>query len=202
MNVLLAAILYVCPLLDAQPPVVMVYRDPAKPQSFGAAVCVDPRGYYVTCQHVVGRRDAVVLRYRDDGGLPADVVARDLPNDLALLKVRSNVYRYVPVRVSDGPARVKDVVTAVGHPHGYGWTVTVGRVTALGREVALPDGDPVKGLIQFDAAICPGNSGGALLNGRGELAGVPLAIREGSAGIAFAVPASAVRTFLSRHLPE
>lgn len=199
MNALLAIALHLAALLESNPPLVLVVKDKDS-SGIGAAVIVDARGFAVTCQHVVGRRSQVIVGFREGTFLPAAVVARQPENDLALLKL-PGPWRYVPVALADGPPRVRDPVLAWGHPKGYSWTMTSGTVTALGRTIKLPDGDPVAGVLQTDAAINGGNSGGLLMNARGELVGVPLAIHEGSAGIAFAVPVGTVRKFLAEHLP-
>jgi serine protease Do len=95
---------------------------------------------------------------------------------------------------------VGETVIAVGHPFGYTNTVSVGIVSALGREVTMPTGETIGGLIQTDASINPGNSGGPLLNVNGELIGINMALREGAQGIAFAINAGTVRAALSEHL--
>jgi serine protease Do len=95
---------------------------------------------------------------------------------------------------------VGETVIAVGHPFGYRNTVSTGIISALGREVTLPDGTVLRNLIQTSASINPGNSGGPLLNINGELIGINVALRDGAQGIAFALNADAVQQVLSRQL--
>ena len=196
MTALLAAALHLAALLDACPPVVVTQRG----TTVGTAVVVDCRGFLVTCLHCVGRRERVAVEFSDGGVLTAAVVFRQPADDLALLRIDGDRYRYVPLKLADGPPRVGQPVRVLGHPMGYRFSLTAGVVSALGREITLPDGDPLADLIQTDAAINPGNSGGPLLNDRGELLGIVVAIREGSQGIGFAIPAAAVRR-LMKHVP-
>src|SRR5262249_30089143 len=91
-------------------------------------------------------------------------------------------------------------VVAVGHPYGYTDTVTPGIVSALGREIQMPSGVTLKELIQTNASLNPGNSGGPLLNVNGELIGINVALREGAQGIAFALNADVVQKVLAEHL--
>src|SRR5262249_25360246 len=120
--------------------------------------------------------------------LSARVVARDVESDLALLKISPP--RPLPV-MPLGTARdlqVGETVVAVGNAYGYDHTVTVGVISALGRDVSLNKEVRYRSLIQTDASINPGNSGGPLLNLSGELVGVNVAIRAGAQGIGFAIP--------------
>lgn len=198
MPALFSALLYVAGVLHACPPLVVVVKD-KDAKGHGAAVVVDPRGYAVTCLHCVGRRDKVIVVFQDKSGLPATVVASLPEHDLALLRIEDGGrWRYPFLSLADALPRVTDQVRVWGHPHQFPFTLSTGTVTALGRRLEMPDGDPLNGLIQVDAAMNPGCSGGALLNHRGQLLGVPVAIREGAQGIGFAVPASAVRKLLEK----
>lgn len=198
MHALLKAVLYLSALLENNPPVVAVLKDGAP---HGAAVIVDARGYLVSCGHVIGRRQRVAILFRDGGKLTAAVVAQRTQDDLVLLKIDSEMYKFLPA-VLAGPATVREPVTVLGHPHGYLFTYTTGIVSAVNRTIPMPDGEPVHGLIQTDAAMNGGNSGGALFDVRGRLLGIPLALREGARGLAFAVPASAVKRLMADHLPK
>jgi serine protease Do len=154
----------------------------------GTGILIDPRGYIVTNQHVV--EDVNVLRVRLSDGTTASarVVSRDPENDLALLKI--DVGRTLPT-IPLGTATdlmVGETVIAIGNAYGYEHTVTVGVVSAIGRDVTLNKDVSYKQLIQTDASINPGNSGGPLLNVYGELIGVNVAIRAGAQGIGFAIP--------------
>lgn len=199
MNLLPVALFVAC-LLETYSPVVVVYSKKGEPH--GAAVVVDSRGYLVTCIHVLEGRRQVPVQFRDGTSGVATVVGQRISDELAILKVDGPVgRRYMHLKTAKTAPRVREPVVAVGHPRGWLFTETTGTVTAVGRTVPWPAGGELRGLLQTDAAVNAGNSGGALLNASGELLGVPVAIREGAQGIAFAVPASAVRKLLVDHLP-
>jgi serine protease Do len=154
----------------------------------GTGIVIDPRGYIITNQHVI--EDVSVLRVRlaDGTNLGARILARDSEHDLALLKISPP--RPLPV-MPLGTSRdimVGETVVAIGNAYGYDHSVTVGIVSAIGRDVTLNKEVRYRSLIQTDASINPGNSGGPLVNLNGELIGVNVAIRAGAQGIGFAIP--------------
>ncbi len=154
----------------------------------GTGILVDPRGYLVTNQHVVEDVQVIRVRLRDGTLVSARVLARDPESDLALLKI--DVGRPLPV-MPLGTATdllVGETVITVGNAYGYENTASQGIVSAVGRDVTLNKDVQYKQLIQTDACINPGNSGGPLLNVRGELVGVNVAIRAGAQCIGFAIP--------------
>jgi serine protease Do len=154
----------------------------------GTGIVIDPRGYLITNQHVVEDVSSLRVRLADGNTLGARVLARDTEFDLALLKI--NPPRPLPV-MPLGTARdlqVGETVVAIGNAYGYDHTVTVGVVSAIGRDVTLNREVRYRSLIQTDASINPGNSGGPLINMHGELVGVNVAIRAGAQGIGFAIP--------------
>jgi serine protease Do len=154
----------------------------------GTGIVIDPRGYIVTNHHVVDEVGSLRVRLADGTAVAARVLARDPESDLALIKVDTT--RPLPT-VPLGTATdlmVGETVIAVGNAYGYEHTVTVGVVSAVGRDVTLNKEVSYKALIQTDASINPGNSGGPLLNVHGELVGVNVAIRAGAQGIGFAIP--------------
>jgi serine protease Do len=154
----------------------------------GTGIVIDPRGYVVTNQHVVDDVSSLRVRLADGTTLSARVLARDAESDLALLKI--NPPKPLPV-MPLGTARdleVGETVVAIGNAYGYDHTVTVGVVSAIGRDVTLNREVRYRSLIQTDASINPGNSGGPLVNMNGELIGVNVAIRAGAQGIGFAIP--------------
>jgi serine protease Do len=154
----------------------------------GTGILIDPRGYIVTNHHVVEDVNLLRVRLADGTTANARVVSRDPENDLALLKI--DVGRPLPT-IPLGTASdllVGETVIAIGNAYGYEHTVTVGVVSAIGRDVTLNKEMAYKQLIQTDASINPGNSGGPLLNVYGELIGVNVAIRAGAQGIGFAIP--------------
>jgi serine protease Do len=166
----------------------------------GTGVIVDDRGYVVSNCHVVGSAGRVYVGLDDGSELPAQVVTADEHHDLAILHVRSD--RRLPA-LPLGPGSdllVGETVIAVGHPYGYTNTVSTGIVSAVGREITMPNGEVLTNLIQTNASINPGNSGGPLLNINGELIGINVALREGAQGIAFAINAETVKQVLSQRL--
>jgi serine protease Do len=154
----------------------------------GTGIIIDPRGYIITNHHVVEDVSLLRVRLSDGTSTSARVVARDSEADLALLKI--DVNRSLPVMPlgTANDLMVGETVIAVGNAYGYEHTVTVGVVSALKRDVTLNKEVSYKSLIQTDASINPGNSGGPLVNIRGELIGVNVAIRAGAQGIGFAIP--------------
>lgn len=168
-------------------------------QAAGAGVIVHSSGYVITNSHVIegGQRVRVEL-FSEGGTYDAQVVANAPANDLALLRIkRAQPFPYVSVADSRR-AVLGESVIAIGNPHGLGDTITVGVVSALGRNAKLSSGVALRGLIQTDASINTGNSGGALLNLDGELLGVIVSLLPRSTGIAFAIPGEQVRGLLRR----
>jgi serine protease Do len=168
----------------------------------GTGIVIDPRGYIVTNHHVVEDVSLLRVRLSDGTTVSAKVVARDAESDLALLKI--NVSRSLPV-MPLGTAKdlqVGETVAAIGNAYGYDHTVTVGVVSAVGRDVSLNKDVRYKALIQTDASINPGNSGGPLVNMLGELVGVNVAIRAGAQGIGFAIPVDSMITAAGQMLAQ
>ena len=161
--------------------------------SFGSAVIIDPDGYLVTNFHVVGEAAEIRVQFSDGRIAEAVVVGEDKETDLALLKV--NVGEIAAIHLgSSGQLRIGDVVLAIGNPYGLSKSVTQGIVSATGR--GLLSLNTFENYIQTDAAINAGNSGGALVNSRGELIGINTAVLaqdSGTEGIGFAIPVDLVR---------
>jgi len=156
----------------------------------GAGFIVDPEGLIVTNQHVVASADRIRVKLHDGRTQAATVMGADNATDLALLHIAVN--DLTPLRLGDSDAlRVGDSVIAIGNPLEYERSVTAGIVSALGRKVY--DAEPFESFIQTDAAINRGNSGGPLLNKRGEVIGVNTVIRSDGRGISFAVPSNVVK---------
>jgi serine protease Do len=157
----------------------------------GSGVIVRPDGYVLTNHHVIGRADQVSVELIDGRTFTADVVGSDQATDLAVLKIEGTDLKTLPLGDSDA-VRVGDVVLALGNPMGLGQTVTMGIVSAKGRSTGLGQGS-FEDFIQTDAPINRGNSGGALVNTRGELIGINSQILSpsgGNIGIGFAIPAN------------
>ena len=157
--------------------------------SLGSGVIVSANGYILTNHHVIAGADDIVVELNDGRVSQASVVGTDLDTDIAVLKIELN--NLPKLILTTSPGQVGDLVFAIGNPFGVGQTVTMGILSATGRnQVGLAN---YEDFIQTDAAINPGNSGGALINVRGELVGINTAIftrSGGSNGIGFAIPAS------------
>jgi S1-C subfamily serine protease len=158
----------------------------------GSAVVLSADGFMLTCAHVVGASDARGRAAFTDGSEPAfEVVGRDPLTDLALIRADAPVL--VPAELGDaGRLRVGQLVVAIGNPHGLGGTVTAGVVSALGRSLPARSGRAqrsIPNVIQTDAALNPGNSGGALADSRGRVIGINTALA--GVGLGLAVPINA-----------
>jgi S1-C subfamily serine protease len=154
----------------------------------GSAVVITPDGFLLTSAHVVGRGPAHGRASFDDGReLAFDVVGADPHSDLAVL--RAGADDLVPAELGDAEClRVGQLVVAIGNPNGFGGSVTAGVVSALGRSLPTQSGI-VDNVIQTDAALNPGNSGGALADGHGRVVGINTAVA--GVGLGLAVPVNA-----------
>ncbi|WQG58986.1 Do family serine endopeptidase AlgW [Pseudomonas sp. RTB3] len=156
--------------------------------SLGSGVIMSPEGYILTNNHVTTGADQIVVALRDGRETLARVVGSDPETDLAVLKIDLKNLPAITLGRSDG-LRVGDVALAIGNPFGVGQTVTMGIISATGRnQLGL---NTYEDFIQTDAAINPGNSGGALVDAAGNLTGINTAIFSksgGSQGIGFAIP--------------
>ncbi len=155
----------------------------------GSAVVLSADGFMLTCAHVVGAGDVRGRAAFTDGTEPAfEVVGRDPLTDLAL--IRADAPALMPAELGDaGRLRVGQLVVAIGNPHGLGGTVTAGVVSALGRSLPARSGRALRSIpdvIQTDAALNPGNSGGALADSHGRVIGINTALA--GVGLGLAVP--------------
>ncbi|MBP0048781.1 trypsin-like peptidase domain-containing protein [Marinobacterium sp. AK62] len=160
--------------------------------SLGSGVILNPQGYVVTNNHVISGADSIIVALRDGREAVADVVGVDPETDLAVLKV--DLEDLPSITFANDDLRIGDVALAIGNPFGVGQTVTMGIISATGRNrLGL---STYEDFIQTDAAINPGNSGGALVDAHGNLIGINTAIFSksgGSQGIGFAIPSSLAR---------
>ncbi|WP_166217723.1 Do family serine endopeptidase AlgW [Pseudomonas atagonensis] len=156
--------------------------------SLGSGVIMSPEGYILTNNHVTSGADQIVVALKDGRETLARVIGSDPETDLAVLKIDLKNLPAITVGRSDN-IRIGDVALAIGNPFGVGQTVTMGIISATGRnQLGLNN---YEDFIQTDAAINPGNSGGALVDANGNLTGINTAIFSksgGSQGIGFAIP--------------
>ena len=166
----------------------------------GSGFVIDTQGNILTNYHVVEGAEAVQVTLFDGSNHEARVIGVDASNDVAVVRIQVAADRLVPVAMGDSSKlQVGQKVLALGNPFGLDRTLTTGIVSALDRSLRAKNGRMIKGIIQTDAAVNPGNSGGPLLNSRGEVIGVNTAIISPvgqSAGISFAVPINAILRIL------
>ena len=171
-------------------------QNPQPQVGSGSGVIIDKSGYIVTNNHVVDGADELEVALYDNRSYPATIIGVDPSTDLALIKIEENNLPILNYTNSDH-AKVGEWVLAVGNPFNLSSTVTAGIISAKGRNInILKSKRPIESFIQTDAAVNPGNSGGALVNVRGELLGINTAIATPTgtyAGYSFAVPANIVK---------
>jgi serine protease DegQ len=164
--------------------------------SLGSGVIVSSEGYILTNNHVIEAADEIEVALTDGRKVPAKLVGTDPETDLAVIKISLKDIPAITLGHLES-TKVGDVVLAIGNPFGVGQTVTMGIVSALGRNhLGI---NTFENFIQTDAAINPGNSGGALIDTNGYLLGINTAIYSrsgGSLGIGFAIPVSTVKTVM------
>lgn len=165
-------------------------------QGIGSGVIISPDGYIITNNHVIDGAKSIEVTLNDKRTFPANLVGKDPGSDIALLKISADNLQYIRYGDSD-LLKVGEWVLAVGNPFNLTSTVTAGIVSAKGRSLNLNEGDyKIESFIQTDAALNQGNSGGALVNTKGELVGITSAILSPSgayAGNSFAIPVSIVK---------
>jgi S1-C subfamily serine protease len=151
----------------------------------GSAVVIAPDGFALTSAHVVGGTDRGSASFVDGREVPFDVIGRDELSDLAVVRLQGT--DFPAAELGDAEIlRVGQLVVAIGNPMGFDGSVTAGVVSALGRALPVSAGRVVENVIQTDAALNPGNSGGALSDGRGRVVGINTAVA--GVGLGLAVP--------------
>lgn len=173
-------------------------------QGAGSGVIIDDSGHVLTNNHVVARSNALEVTLADGTIVPARLIGRDPGNDLALIKIDVPKDKLHVATLGDSAAvKPGQLAVAIGNPFGLERTVTVGFVSATGRTFSEGNGRPIRNMLQTDAAVNPGNSGGPLLNSRGEVIGINTSIESpvrGSVGVGFAVPINAAKASLPQML--
>ena len=171
-------------------------RQPREMKGLGSGVIISEDGYIITNNHVVEDAEKINIKLNDNREFEAQVIGRDPSTDIALLKIKANNLSYIKYGDSDA-LKLGEWVLAVGNPFNLTSTVTAGIVSAKGRSLGINEGTyKIESFIQTDAALNPGNSGGALVNTQGQLVGITSAIYSTSgsySGNSFAIPVTIVK---------
>ena len=168
-------------------------------QALGSGFVIDKAGHIVTNYHVVQGASRVEVSFSNNERLPATIVGRDPSTDIAVLDVKAHSRAFTPLALGNSDlVEVGDAVVAIGNPLGEDRSITSGIVSALQRSIVAPNGAPIDHVIQTDAALNHGNSGGPLLDSRGQVIGVNSQIQtatgsDGNIGIGFAIPINTVK---------
>src|ERR671929_1046489 len=173
--------------------------------ALGSGFVIDKAGHIITNDHVVEGARSVDVSFSNNESMRARIVGVDPSTDVAVLQVDAHSRALTPLPLGNSDlVRVGDSVVAIGNPFGYDRTVTAGIVSALQRVIQAPNSYSIDHVIQTDAALNKGNSGGPLLNARGDVIGVNSQISTGDSGttgnvgVGFAVPINTVRTVVAQ----
>jgi S1-C subfamily serine protease len=173
-------------------------------KSLGSGFVIDKAGHIVTNYHVVQGASRVEVSFSNNEQVKARVIGVDPSTDIAVLQVGAHSRALTPLSLGDSDSiRVGDAVVAIGNPFGLDRSITSGIVSALQRPIQAPNGFTIDHVIQTDAALNHGNSGGPLLNAQGQVIGVNAQIQtggtsDGNVGIGFAIPINTVRTVVAQ----
>jgi S1-C subfamily serine protease len=185
------------------------FGEQRRQQALGSGFVIDTAGHIVTNYHVVQGAQEIEVSFSNKDSVEARLLGTDPSTDLAVLRVDVDARALRPLQLGDSNAvRVGDSVVAIGNPLGLERSVTAGIVSALHRPLTAPNNFTIDDVIQTDAAINSGNSGGPLISANGKVIGVNTAIAtgdtgaRGNIGIGFAVPMNTVRTVVSQLIEE
>jgi putative serine protease PepD len=182
----------------------------ARQSDSGSGIVLGSSGLILTNEHVVDGASTITVSLDGESGRTrqATVVAADRSRDLAVLRISPTGLTLHPLSLGASKAtQVGDAAYAIGNPFGLNWTLTTGIVSALNRQIKAPDGAAINHVIQTDAALNPGNSGGPLIDASGAVIGINSQIvssssatggQGGSSGVGFAISSDTIRTFLAR----
>ena len=182
-------------------PVASAFGRPGQAEGAGSGFVVDSQGNVVTNDHVVNGATSLRVVFSDGTTVAGNVVGQDPGDDLAVVKVEASASQLHPLNIGDSSTvTVGQMVVAIGNPFDLHNTVTSGIVSALGRTRTAVNGRSIANMIQTDAPVNPGNSGGPLLDDQGNVIGIVSQIESpirGSVGVGFAIPSATLSRYLS-----
>jgi S1-C subfamily serine protease len=175
--------------------------NPQNPYATGSGFIISSDGYVVTNNHVISNAEEILVALPDGSEHEAKVIGQDPATDLAVVKIYADSYKSVVFGNSDR-LQVGQIAIALGNPYGFQYSVTAGVVSALGRTLRTESGRLIDDVIQTDAALNPGNSGGPLVNSAGEVIGVNTAIILPAQGLCFAVSSNLTQLITGKLIIE